>query len=101
MMLGNRHHFIFLTNKRLAAVSPHQLALGQDVTLHGLDDVCSFGAGLQPERLVQGIELEHVVMRFAPGRAGTHVTGLTGPVISLCANPLHVRCGWHSFRETT
>jgi hypothetical protein len=68
---------------RLSTVFPHELSLGQDVSLHGVHQLGFGCSGRQVHGPIQGVELEEVVVRLAPGRGGTAVADVDEVVLPL------------------
>src|SRR5262249_48836912 len=73
-------------------VAPHELRLGEDVSLHGLPDLVLSGAGSDRERSVERVELEEVAMRGSAGRRGAAVPKLAEVVLAIGA-PLSTASG--------
>src|SRR5262245_7650806 len=83
----------------LPAVPAHELALGQDVTFHGRDQLVLRRAGGQVERRVQRVELEKVAMRLAPRRGRAAVADVAEVVLALLRAAGKLLLGRHAFGQ--
>src|SRR5438445_7876232 len=82
MMIQGANPAQTLLRRSLGGKLPHELALGDDVVVHGLDHNILGGAFFQIQRLVEGIELEVIAMSSGR-RRGAAVTELLEIVLPL------------------
>src|SRR5579875_245213 len=79
------------------AILPHELALGQNVAIHGCNYLVLGCAGGEVKLRVQGIELKEIAVRLARRRGWAAVADLAEVVPALLGAAGKLLLGWHSF----